>query len=1059
MTPTKRIYTIKATNIQNNTSNESGTLSSRLRNWISRKTRVTCFYCNQQSILPRSETDRDTKDNWHCYHCECDNILDKNGDIVDYVPEMSASPEESTKRNQQRQQHCSIVNGYHSDTGGLGGALPGYISGDDKISLCNTCLRNQRIVRQLLDQYIPNENSPGYELAITKVGEYQKEVEKRYPTVCKKCENAVKKRLDTQTHWIRTKAFQSALKRSSRDVFVPQSSSWKPSTISTGLLSRFLSKQKSSLSNSSKPPTVRRNNIGQDVPNNGGILNEINGDVGLDGKRIEQRPTLRNKKMLMFWSLTFVLGFVGCNIILPLTIYLERPIHKHISTKYIDLSSFTRVSVLTKMNFTPLVTLGLMNFNPFWLKIAKNPTWKLVNKNAYQKSIAKLAIYRFLAVGILLLNEKLEGLELIQDYYYYYWGSHNNKTKFEISLLVVDYSLLVWAINRLKIKYPKQIAKQYHSIVDGVEGGDLSIDNENGGDDGAVYKREPLAYDASVDDANDSFFNLSLGKLLKSHKPRPPSNSGITGIGSDESDNENRFSNDDGNSSDEELTQLIPKNRNYPSGVNSNSDGTTVHGDSRIFNLRNRQPYAQSWASHILRSNKGKSHSDSFFGYSKGTSGDDGDEDEDDDMIVDLMQSLGGGKNNSSIRPRTKERASVRNIKWNRQNSTISKTSSGGKNDSKSKSALFRPQQFPIPTKPADGLEDIVSKSLKISGDDFDGSSAGGSGISSSFISKLRATSNCKRMFKRIRESVGVRHAFGVVVFVQYVITWIYSKHWWIHDLYVALITVYVFWVGSLIIWTPTSLSSIHHAAVQSRKSSNDEGLAVGKNIVANPNDMCIDTPDPIYNTTNNSSSSSKRKSLMKPVKFDNREKYYSQIPIRSRRTSSRSSWKLLALLTIILGMLCARMLGPQSLNNVLDVNIVHQMVSDNESESNEVKNSSILPDIDIGENDDDERYSPNWVDWKLATHSCIKELLIGAPSPPKPRSKQRKSPWKLDVNRCPWAIFKKERPNNKYGNGSSDDWNGTEERTEGWPFIFWLDLGIEVLSTSLILADILMLF
>lgn len=56
---------------------------------------------------------------------------------------------------------------------------------------CATCLRNQTIMRNVLAEYLPDEDDPEYEKHEAAYDEYKLELEQRYPQVCSTCEPRV----------------------------------------------------------------------------------------------------------------------------------------------------------------------------------------------------------------------------------------------------------------------------------------------------------------------------------------------------------------------------------------------------------------------------------------------------------------------------------------------------------------------------------------------------------------------------------------------------------------------------------------------------------------------------------------------------------------------------------------------------------------------------------------------------------------------------------------------------------------------------------------------------
>lgn len=68
------------------------------------------------------------------------------------------------------------------------------MSAFEEPSFCDTCLRNQLIVQNMVANYLPDEDHPDYEKLEAEYYDWRAEIEQLYPQVCKQC----KERVDNQ---------------------------------------------------------------------------------------------------------------------------------------------------------------------------------------------------------------------------------------------------------------------------------------------------------------------------------------------------------------------------------------------------------------------------------------------------------------------------------------------------------------------------------------------------------------------------------------------------------------------------------------------------------------------------------------------------------------------------------------------------------------------------------------------------------------------------------------------------------------------------------------------
>ncbi|KAK6499607.1 hypothetical protein TWF481_009972 [Arthrobotrys musiformis] len=129
----------------------------------SSKAKITCFYCNQPSYIPR--TGNGSPREFDCPRCYSANKFDENGQILDYHPDVeqpfvkfardNASPKSKAHR------HVSV--------------------------LCRSCENNHSIIVEQLANYLPEETDPNYEYLAEHISDFRRQLEEKYPPVCDSC--------------------------------------------------------------------------------------------------------------------------------------------------------------------------------------------------------------------------------------------------------------------------------------------------------------------------------------------------------------------------------------------------------------------------------------------------------------------------------------------------------------------------------------------------------------------------------------------------------------------------------------------------------------------------------------------------------------------------------------------------------------------------------------------------------------------------------------------------------------------------------------------------------
>ncbi|KAI8597965.1 Ima1 N-terminal domain-containing protein [Dissophora ornata] len=182
---------------------------SWLETIVHRPIRIECWACLHPAWLHRSQRDA-TPSDWTCPHCSTHQRRDKDGNI-EPVPEMfdGSLNEDVTEhvahslRNRKRPNSRSPNNNPQGDV------------------FCEMCNGHQRVVYQLLSNYIPDEEDENYEAYFENADNYRRQLEERYPLACATCLDKVQKKLAQQNYRIKSGLLNSTLSKSRGDRISP----------------------------------------------------------------------------------------------------------------------------------------------------------------------------------------------------------------------------------------------------------------------------------------------------------------------------------------------------------------------------------------------------------------------------------------------------------------------------------------------------------------------------------------------------------------------------------------------------------------------------------------------------------------------------------------------------------------------------------------------------------------------------------------------------------------------------------------------------------------------
>ncbi|KAK6432851.1 hypothetical protein LTR95_010974 [Oleoguttula sp. CCFEE 5521] len=140
--------------------------------------RLHCHYCNTRSSHPRSTP----IPSFDCDSCGARNHLDARGNITDPPPPpvtLFPSPKQSFESFSRP---AAVL------------SQPQQAQREETL-FCTTCLHNQQIFTETLSNYLPDDEDPQYAAYETRLPQFKKELEERYPQICVACAPRVQMRI------------------------------------------------------------------------------------------------------------------------------------------------------------------------------------------------------------------------------------------------------------------------------------------------------------------------------------------------------------------------------------------------------------------------------------------------------------------------------------------------------------------------------------------------------------------------------------------------------------------------------------------------------------------------------------------------------------------------------------------------------------------------------------------------------------------------------------------------------------------------------------------------
>lgn len=137
--------------------------------------KARCHFCGTKSSHAKGTRE------FQCASCEAVNFFDERGNVQDPPAFATSAPTERPL----------------TTTRPLGESL----QHQQQQAFCRMCVQNQHLYNETLANYLPDESHPLYEQYEAAIPQYKKELEKRYPLVCKNCAPAAQSKIERSDYY------------------------------------------------------------------------------------------------------------------------------------------------------------------------------------------------------------------------------------------------------------------------------------------------------------------------------------------------------------------------------------------------------------------------------------------------------------------------------------------------------------------------------------------------------------------------------------------------------------------------------------------------------------------------------------------------------------------------------------------------------------------------------------------------------------------------------------------------------------------------------------------
>lgn len=140
--------------------------------------RARCHFCGSRSTHTKGTRE------FQCASCEALNFFDERGNVVDTPATVVVGA------SQPEERPLTFTK-----------PLPEALGHQQHQAFCRTCQQNQHLYNETLGNYLPDESDPLYKQYEAAIPQYKKELEKRYPLVCKKCAPMAQSKIERSDYY------------------------------------------------------------------------------------------------------------------------------------------------------------------------------------------------------------------------------------------------------------------------------------------------------------------------------------------------------------------------------------------------------------------------------------------------------------------------------------------------------------------------------------------------------------------------------------------------------------------------------------------------------------------------------------------------------------------------------------------------------------------------------------------------------------------------------------------------------------------------------------------
>lgn len=183
--------------------NSSLELDAMSKSVFGRRRNLTCFFCGHRTSVVTSEP---YVKEFTCTspYCQCLNTLDESGNIVDYIPPPHPPPVQRYGRPVR-----SPSPQLEDPSVGAGGS-----GGGDSPVFCRTCQKHLAIKHNILADYLPPEDDPEFDVYWSKLPEFKRSLEEKYPEPCGPCALRASQRIKEANYLAKAAMIGRLLERS-----------------------------------------------------------------------------------------------------------------------------------------------------------------------------------------------------------------------------------------------------------------------------------------------------------------------------------------------------------------------------------------------------------------------------------------------------------------------------------------------------------------------------------------------------------------------------------------------------------------------------------------------------------------------------------------------------------------------------------------------------------------------------------------------------------------------------------------------------------------------------